>query len=323
MARLPVPGLSILIPRFTDEDVEGVNWAYDYIVGHASIAFPLEVEKRLSLIGEDFKEVYGGTPDAVAGFEFFDFKWRERDYIAQMAAYALIILSENDFEYVRAHVLFGDSQKAVVYQFTREEAYLIVSRVVRKATAPDREPTPCDYCGWCARKLTCSALNERAQAVAAGREDWKLEQYHSSAITSPVEMAKALRLARFLKKWCEAVEFHAKQMAIVRGEQIPGTHVAAKSGKQFCSAVGQAYELAGLAPREFLAACDLRLNTSKKYPDRKGLIDIYAAAKGIKKAAAKRELLKKLEPVLSRSNPSQSIKFDAEPEEDEGETVDV
>jgi len=318
LGRANVTEVEARAEQLPEDDQDGVNWAFNYVNAHASKDFPIQWETTLHFRDENFEAIYGGTPDAVCGFEIFDLKWRERDYRAQMAAYALMLLLDQDFDRVRVHVLFAESQKAVVYDFTIEEALAVLTPIHARIFNGEPE-TPCDYCGWCSRALTCPALNQRAQAVAAGREDWALQQYHTSAIASPIEMGKALRLARFLKKWIAAVEHHAREMAVVRGEQIPGASVKSRQGKQTCADVEEAYRLSGLPPEHFLAACDLRLNGSKS--GRKGLIDIFAEVNVKTKASAKRELLKRLEPVLSRFPASQSVVVDSVP--DEEEAIDV
>jgi len=301
------------------EEAEAVEWAADYIQMLINSDYQVDTEHKLSLTNEDFSEVMSGTPDVVNGPVIYDLKWRERDYVAQMAAYALMLMQARDYQCVEVHLLFAERRKIVKLKFNWDSASKIVFDTIAAYRNPDKQPTPCDYCGWCANRVGCAALNERAKAVAAGREDWKLEQYHSSQIGQPVEMAKALKLARQLAKWCEAVEFHAKSM-VLAGAELPGFRQQSKAGRQYCTNVAEAFTLSGLTQEKFLAACDIRLNTSKKYPDKQGLADIFAAANEMKKAPAKRTMLKKLEPVLKQSAPSISLVATGETETEEGDT---
>jgi hypothetical protein len=312
--------------QLSEEEVDGVRWAFDYIISHAQLReFEPDWEHRLLFVDDNFREVYGGTPDVVCANEIFDLKWRERDYLPQMADYALMLLNDHDYDTVRVHILYGQSKCKEVFTLTTAQAKAIVDPIIARAIAPDRKPEPNEYCGWCSQRVTCPAVNERVQAVAAGREDWKLEQYHTSEITRPEEMAKALNLARLIKKWAEAVEFHAKEMATKQGMSLPGWELKTKAASQFCADLGRAYELSGLAPAEFLSACSLRLNTPKKHPERTGLVEaVQKKLKLSSKAAAKRYVEKALAEVLKRGNPVQELRrVNVVDDEDDSPAIDV
>jgi hypothetical protein len=284
-----------------EEEQEGVLWAAEYIRVHAPMSeYPLEWEKQGAAILDDFTEVPGKT-DAYCALDIFDLKWRYSDYKAQMALYSLIRLQAADMKpgvEIKVHVLYACFKRAEVLTFDFETAHRIVQEIVDAYRDPNKQPNPCGYCNYCANRLKCSALNERAQTVAAGREDWKLEQYHTSQITTPSEMAKALAIARQLKGWCEAVEYHAKEMAVKDGMTIPGYELKSKAGRTSCANVIGAFNSLPLTAEEFLQCCDVRLETSKENPDKRGLADVLAVNKGISKASAKRELKTLLQPFM-------------------------
>lgn len=291
-----------------DEQADGVRWAAEYIKIHAPMMdHPIHFERTLTMLDADLDEMRG-TPDAVCGGDLFDLKWRERDYTAQMSAYAVMMFETNpDLSSVTVHLLFGAFRRHETFRLDEKSARAIVDPIISCAKNPDRKPSPCDYCSWCALKLTCSAYKERVDAVVAGREDWKLETYDTEFITDGKEMGKALRLARRMKKWCEAVEWRADVLWNREGVPIDGFERKERQGRQFITDVTTAFSLSGLPQDKFLACCDVRLNTSKKYPDKLGVIDTYAKQTEISKSGAKRELLKKLEPVIKRGNPTVSL----------------
>lgn len=307
-----------LLALLDDEEQDGIKWAAEYIRVKANMdEHPItwEKENACTVILDDFSEI-PGTPDAVCHIDIFDLKWRWRDYTAQMAHYAAARLQElPGVEKVRVHLLFACFKRAEVLEFDRETALRIVSEVAAKI-AENPEPNPCDYCGWCARRVTCQALNERAQTVAAGREDWRLQQYHASEITDRAEMAKALKLARHLAKWCEAVDHFAKEMVIKQGISIPGYELRSKPGRSSCHDVLGAFHATGLDHTDFLKCCEIRLEKSKTNPDKQGLADVLKEKTGISKAAAKRELKKKLEPYLRTPKQSFYLKPVNEPDEE-------
>lgn len=307
-----------LLELLPEEDAEGVRWAAEYIRLKAPMAdHPLRFEHTLTLTLDDFSEI-SGTPDVVCQVDLFDLKWRERDYLPQLACYVLMRLQELGMDVtLRVHILYGALRRAEVLHLDGEAARKIVMPILARAKDPNRKPNPCDYCSWCARRLTCEALNERAQTIAAGRDDWKLQQYHCSQITDPAEMSKALQLAKHLSKWCKAVEHHATEMVQKQGLQIPGFILKFRAGKRSCANLQGAFNTLRIPVESFLACCDVRFSTSRENPDRKGIEDVYAAAQGISKAAAKRELKHKLEPFMRTPKESAYLASEKpEPEED-------
>jgi hypothetical protein len=203
-------------------------------------------------------------------------------------------------------VLYGATRTIERFEFDAESAEKVVMDVLSQASVGTE--TPGDGCDWCGRKLVCGALRERRGAIANGREDWPLKTYHTSAVEDdPVELGRMLRLARLMSKWCDAAEFHAKQAALKRGVIPDGFEIRSGAGKKSCTDVAGAFERTGLPQEVFLGACDLRLNTSKKYPDRVGLIELYAKHNEMPKAGAKREITKRLEPVMSHGVPSMRL----------------
>jgi hypothetical protein len=159
------------------------------------------------------------------------------------------------------------------------------------AASGQAAPTPNPYCGWCARKLTCPAFNERVLEIARNREDWKLDHYHSSEITDPREMSKALDLAPLVEKWAESVRFHAREMAIKQGRSIPGYEVATRSVRSIPD-IAMAYKLAQIPPDMFLQCCKITLGELEK---------AYAQGRNISIAKAKTLMNEILAPVIVTS----------------------
>lgn len=295
--------------EFMEEDqAAAVRWAAEYIRIHAPMSdHPIDFEKKLRMDDDEMNEITG-TPDVVCGSHLFDLKWRHSDYTAQMAAYVCMMFTANPkLETVTVHLLFGAFKRAETFRLDWATAAEIIHPIIERARNPERVPALCDYCGWCKLKLTCPAFNVRVDAVVKARPDWELEQYETAFITEGPEMAKALRVARKLAKWCEAVEWRAKELWTKEGVQIPGFELRERQAKQYITDVAAAFNLSGLPQDKFLACCEPRLNTSKTFAEKLGIIDEYAKLTEISKAAAKREVLRKLEPVIKRGNPTLSL----------------
>lgn len=300
-------GDAAALDSLPEDQRDGMEWAVEQIKLKAPLSdYPIAFETRGVFVTDSFEEIPGHI-DAECGPVLFDLKWRERDYSAQMAAYVLIKCATQQWKEIEVILLFAEPRRYHRYKLTPDEARRIVEPIIARAKDPSAAPTPCDYCGWCAKKLSCPALNAMAQTVAAGREDWKLEQYHASAIATPDEMGKALLLAQHLDKWVKAVRHYAKEMWLKQGVQIPGCELKERSGKRQCSDLTGAFNALGLPVDKFLACCDVRWSTNKKTPDRPGLENVYAKANGIPLASAKKELKRKLAQFVTTGNPSQSV----------------
>lgn len=298
------------IAPLDEPDREACEWAADYIRTHAPLSdHPLHLERGLTLIDDDFEEVMRGTPDVACGNHLFDLKWRQRDYTAQMAAYALMLIEESGWHEVHVHVLYGESKRAERFTLDHDGATQLVYAIVEAARNPAKVPTPCDYCSWCARRLTCPALTKTAKTVADGYSVLDtVHNWHPSEVADAEQLATMLFIARkVLKPWVESVEHHALDAVVKQGLALPGYELKTRKAREWIADVGGAFTASGLPQADFLRACDVRLNTSKTYPDKVGIVDLFATGNGLKKAPAKRDLMKRLEHVMQQGKPTQYL----------------
>lgn len=148
------------------EDEEAVAWALEalralHLGGSKSEVFTAEDQLRAVV---PVQGVEAGTMDACCPSQAWlaDFKTgQERNYMEQMAAYALACMEAYWAEEWTAHLLFVDQKKVVTHHFTRQEAADIVRNVVNAPVVP----TCCDYCGWCAAQESCPAIYSAAVEV--------------------------------------------------------------------------------------------------------------------------------------------------------------
>lgn len=295
-----------------DADVEGVEWAVRTI--HESVTYPddLRVEEKVKATLLDWSTIEGTADVWCVEREtvlLFDFKWRPRDYSMQLAAYALALMERVPGAVrVDAYALFGATRTRQHYRFDWDAAITLVSSLVEKARDPNAKPAACDYCSWCARAPGCPALLEPARTVAAGyaEEEHKpaVENWHPSQMTTPEELAAALSIKRaVIDPWCESLEFHAMQRATKDGWQLPGFTLKETTGRSYVSDVAAAFAALGLPQDRFLSCCDVRMSTSKDYPDKAGVVDVYRKEKAFtSRAAAEREVKAKLGDIVKAGN---------------------
>jgi hypothetical protein len=208
---------------------------------------------------------------------------------------------------VEYHLLFADRKHAEVSTLTMEEAAAIVTNVIAAAKDANAKPVACDYCGWCALRLTCPALTRNVEVIASARDDiadkqkfaiWLADGAHSSALTDPVVAGMVLTIARQISEWCEAVEHHCKELAIKQGILPVGYKLQSRQGNRFISSVTDAFARAGLPQDEFLKLCEIKLTA---------LIERWGAFNGMKKAQAERTVEEKLGEIIQRKSPSMSL----------------
>lgn len=150
------------------EDEEAVAWALEtlralHIGGSKSEVFTAEEQLRAVV---PVQGVEAGTMDACCPSQAWlaDFKTgQERNYMEQMAAYALACMEAYWAEEWTAHLLFIDQKKVTTHHFTRQEAADIVRSVVNAPIVA----TCCEYCGWCAAQESCPAIQQAAAEVTA------------------------------------------------------------------------------------------------------------------------------------------------------------
>lgn len=277
--------------EFDDEDREHLLWAADYVKLKAPLLdAPLELEQKRAAVLPTGQPIQG-TPDMICGDQLFDLKWRPRDYMAQMAAYAYMVLAEGKTPEVTAHIMYAQTETVRRFTFDTDRAWAVIKPILDTAAAPFAVPVPCSYCGWCAKKLTCTALIQQVNIATKSNPEWDLPQWHSSQMTTAEEIGQALKIARTLADWCESVEYHAKELAIKQGIVATGFKLTSRKGNRFITDVKEAFRLASLPQEEFLKACTVKPRL---------LFDLYAAFYGMKKAPAEREVERRLGEFIQR-----------------------
>lgn len=303
--------MDALMDALPEDDRDGVRWAAEYIRLKAPMAdYPINFEIGSSFVTSDFEEI-SGTIDCECGPTLFDLKWRERDYGPQLAAYALMKLAGRSWGEINVHILFAERQRAETYRIDEHSARHIVESIIARAKDPAARETPCDYCSFCSKKLTCPALNQMALSIVSGRPDWKLAEWHASQITEPDQMRLALTAVPFIRRWCDAVEYHADFMWEKKGIQIPGCEFKESKGKTYATDIQGAFTASGLPLEQFLKCATLRMSSSKQEPDKLGLVDAYVEANRgnyPSKAAAERDLKKKIAPYVARGKSNYHVR---------------
>ena len=222
----------------SEEDASAVRWAINECLKLGGIADGLttaEHQCRIFTAGIEHR----GTADGVAlkGRWLIDLKSGQvYDYTGQMAAYALGLMEVHFEQEWTTHLLFCDQQKVVTQHWTYMSARETVQAILDNVgTAPKEN----DYCGWCAKSLTCPARiksSDHALSVMDGIQP-KTPQDHGflQLLEDPVRIGKFLAACSTLDDFREAAADKARQL-LEAGEQVPGWRLQKPRATEFVGA---------------------------------------------------------------------------------------
>jgi len=220
------------------EDKAAVEWGANEL---RVLSGGYHVETREEHLG---MEVPGlsrpGTADAVC----VRAKWvadiktgQVRNYRQQLAAYALACMQEHFADSWTAHVVYVDQRLRRTYDFTRDQAEATVSNLIAEASSRTAEPTPNEFCGWCANFNGCRAIvRQSSEALALVKGERALDEIRAEIAADP------LALSVFAANW-KAAEKHLAdpllellKTRLADGEEIPGWKVSSMAGRDFVEA---------------------------------------------------------------------------------------
>ena len=117
---------------------------------------------------------------------------------------------------------------------SRDQLPDIVKRIrdiIEACQDEDKVPTPSEKsCTYCSAKATCQALNNTALTITKQLPLQMPAEFNPGTITNPVDMSKALTIAKIMEDWAKQVKRIAKSMVLEDGEEIPGYALRKRSG---------------------------------------------------------------------------------------------
>ena len=181
-----------------------VLWTAKYIMSVVGRK-KLITEERISVMRGD-EEITFGSMDAYCKGHLFDLKTgQKRDYSQQMAAYALGVMQKYGDKKLTCHLVYSSSRIREIDKFdlTRKEAEDTVYAIVDSVNDPTRSPWPCDYCMWCARKETCTALKHFAYTI--GGQMATMKHINLNEPLEPAVRQRLLSIVDAVENWSEAI----------------------------------------------------------------------------------------------------------------------
>jgi hypothetical protein len=270
--------------KLTSFEKEAVKWAVDYTKMNASDGWPLELEKQLVLMDDDFNVVTFGTGDVVNGPRMFDLKTGDyHDYNLQVGCYALMQMDRIEEDRIDFHILFTRHKRAHMLTLIRDQIAPKVQAVIASVLDPEKKPRANPYCKWCRKIMTCEAVRKLVNAPEGTYE-----------IEKPLELSDALKRAKVLEVWCERVSDYARKQAIA-GLDIPFFMLKSRNGRREIADVKGAYERSGIPPERFIELCSVPVGAIE---------DAIADIEGVAKSAASKIVNERLGGVIVRRAPT-------------------
>ena len=270
------------VTGLTDEQKDAVLTCIEYVAPLEKGAVAVLKEVRLSILGG----LSFGTSDRVIyrvkkgkkHLDIVDFKFGRHSVDPaekNLQGYSYLLGAFDlypEAETADVHFLLPRRDEVDVCSFSRgdyDRLALAVRTVIERAMHYNASldhsmlrPTAqgCLYCG---RKVTCPKVTEFALGVAKKYAPLEImEEVHSSAITSPGQMARLFDAAKVMEKFVESVKKHALDMALSTGG---GLHD--ENGKLL-------YEIAEREGARKVKDLGLALPVLSKYLDDRALLSV-------------------------------------------------
>jgi hypothetical protein len=166
---------------------------------------------------------YTGTADAIClgGQWIADLKSGQvRNYREQMAAYCLGLMTQHLETEWTYHLVFCDAEEIVSETLTFAQAREIVQGVLDNLKNP---PSENEYCGWCAKSLTCSArVGAKDAAVAVTEKSLAPDSpAFLELLNDPERLGKFLDQCKTFEDFQEAAQAKTRGL-LENGIDVPG-----------------------------------------------------------------------------------------------------
>jgi hypothetical protein len=203
------------LPRdLNDEDAAAINWALGQCInlgGGADELLTADADCRVQTAGLE----HTGTVDGVAQRANWSMDLKSGqiyDYQGQMAAYALGLMQMRFEQEWTTHLLFCDQQKLVTHHWTYKSASDLVRGILSNVGTGPREN---DYCGWCAKSLTCPARvasKDAALVTVAGLAPTVQDEGFLAVLNDPVQLGRFLTACSTLEDFRDAAKAKAREL---------------------------------------------------------------------------------------------------------------
>jgi predicted nucleic acid-binding protein len=232
--RLVCQGKTTELNKLPRDQQEAIAWAVEEVEKLAKEEFLETREERLAMDISALSTV--GTADILCDRQQWvgDLKTGQvRSYYHQMAAYSLACMERTFTDSWTAHVLYCDQRVRRTYEFDFKTAKAVVEKVISDSIDTGAKPTPCEYCDWCGRKSTCTAIVAQSKAaVALATSTESLDAIRDRILANPETVSEfARQWKRAEKDIAEPVLRRLRELA--EADQAPGWSLTQVTGREY------------------------------------------------------------------------------------------
>ena len=200
--------------ELTEEDAQAVRWTINQCVllgGSTDGLMTADKDCRVTTAGLE----HTGTVDGVASRANWSMDLKSGqiyDYQGQMAAYALGLMQMRFEQTWTTHLLFCDQRQVVTHHWTYQTASDLVRGILANVGTGPREN---DYCGWCAKSLTCPARvasKDAALVTVAGLAPTVQDEGFLAVLNDPVQLGRFLTACSTLEDFRDAAKAKAREL---------------------------------------------------------------------------------------------------------------
>ena len=240
----------------TEEDAQAVRWTINQCVllgGSTDGLMTADKDCRVTTAGLE----HTGTVDGVATRANWSMDLKSGqiyDYSAQMAAYALGLMQMRFEQTWTTHLLFCDQRQVVTHHWTYQSASDLVRGILANVGTPPREN---DYCGWCAKSLTCGARvkSMTGALVPVQSEVTPDNQGFVSLLNDPERLGLFLRQCATLDDFRDAAKAKAREL-LEAGHNVLGWRLQKARVTEFVDAghIAHAVQLGQIGAQDAILA---------------------------------------------------------------------
>jgi hypothetical protein len=220
-----------------EEDADAIRWTINRCLELGGVRDGLttaEHECRVTTAGLE----HTGTVDGVATKANWSMDLKSGqiyDYQGQMAAYALGLMQMRFEQSWTTHLLFCDQRQVVTHHWTYKSASSLVRGILSNVGTGPRQN---DYCGWCAKSLTCPARvasKDAALVTVAGLAPTVQDDGFLALLNDPVQLGKFLAACSTLDDFRDAAKAKAREL-LEAGQPVHGWRLQKARVNEFVDA---------------------------------------------------------------------------------------
>jgi hypothetical protein len=132
------------------------------------------------------------------------------------------------------YLIYCDQKEIVEHKFTLEKAKSIVEGILDAYADPNKQPSRCDYCSWCAKRDVCPQMVKPVIEVNALMDSTSnLEALRQEIINDPSRLSRFLQLEKLFQSELVKPLKDAAKAKLDAGEELEGWRLSKVKGSEY------------------------------------------------------------------------------------------